>query len=157
MRFREASDEVPRRRRRSSSEFEVSVKVNQKAILWGVGVFSTLYVLHLLLLPLLVGTEDGGKSSDPVLYGIHQLLGLSTCLVGGFVAARIAGGLGFLHGLIVGMGGTLLSIVAATLWALVAGGSVPNAATLPFWMMVNGFLGAFGGLVAANLTEDDGP
>jgi fructose-specific phosphotransferase system IIC component len=132
------------------------MNIDRKALLWGTGVFIALYVLHLLLLPLLVGTEQGGKASDSTLYGIHQFLGLATCLVSGFVAARVAGRNGFLHGFVVGSLGTVVTALAAVLWSLVAGAKFPVLGTLPFWLVVNGFLGAFAGLVASNLKEDEG-
>jgi hypothetical protein len=134
---------------------EITVKIHSKALLWGTATFIALYALHLLLLPLLLGTEAGGKETDATLYGIHQFLGLATCLASGFVAAKKAGRLGFVHGLIVGIAGTVLSLVAAILWALATGAVLPAAQTLPFWMFVNGFLGGFAGLVATNMKEDD--
>lgn len=125
-----------------------------KAVLWGLGVFLGLYVLHLLLLPWLVGAGAGGKEGDAALYGLHQFLGLATCLVSGFVAARIAGNRGFLHGGLVGLLGTLVTALLAMLWAGVTGAKFLGLTTLPFWLMVNGFLGAFAGIVATNLQED---
>lgn len=129
--------------------------VNGRALLWGTAVFIGLYAVHLLLLPVLVGTEAGGKESDATLYGVHQFLGLATCLVSGFVAARIAGQRGFLHGGVVGIIGTFATAFAAMLWSIVTGAKFFGLATLPFWLMVNGFLGAFAGIVATNLKEGD--
>jgi hypothetical protein len=134
---------------------EVAMVIHRKALLLGTGVFIVLYVIHLLLLPLLVGTEQGGKASDATLYGIHQFLGLMTCLVPGFVAARLAQQSGFLHGFVVGALGTLVTALAAVLWSLVAGAKFPILDTFPFWLLVNGFLSAFAGLVASNLNEEE--
>lgn len=131
------------------------MKIDWRAVRWGIGVFVVLYVIHLLLLPLLIGTEGGGKESDPVLYGVHQFLGLGTCLGSGFVAAKIAGHHGFVHGLIIGAAGTFLSLAAAILWAVATTRPVPSLATVPFWLLINGFLTAFGGLIATNLTESE--
>ena len=129
--------------------------INRKALLWGTGIFIVLYAIHLLLLPLLVGTEQGGKASDSTLYGIHQFLGLATCLVSGFVAARLAKQNGFLHGFIVGCLGTLVTALAAVLWSLATGAKFPILGTFPFWLLVNGFLSAFAGLMASNLKEEE--
>lgn len=128
--------------------------INGRALLWGLAVFVLLYIVHLLLLPVLIGTEQGGKESDATLYGVHQFLGLATCLVSGFVAARIAGQQGFLHGGVVGILGTFATAFAAMLWSIVTGAKFFGLATLPFWLMVNGFLGAFAGIVATNLEKE---
>ena len=128
---------------------------NRKALIWGTGVFIILYVVHLLLLPLLVGTEQGGKASDAMLYGIHQFLGLTTCLVPGFVAARLAQRSGFLHGFTVGGLGTLVTALAAVIWSLLTGAKFPALDTFPFWLLVNGFLSAFAGLIASNSNEEE--
>jgi hypothetical protein len=130
------------------------VKINFKAVAWGLAFYAALYTLHLLLLPVLIGTEAGGKESSVLLYAIHQLLGLLTCIAAGFVAARKAGELGFLHGLVVGIVGTLLSLCAAMIWAAATDQVIPSIGTLPFWMLINGFLCAFAGLVAADLREE---
>jgi hypothetical protein len=129
--------------------------INRKALFWGTGVFIVLYIIHLLLLPLLVGTEQGGKASDSTLYGIHQFLGLMTCLVPGFVAARLAKQSGFLHGFLVGGLGTFVTAAAAVLWSLLTGAKFPSLGTFPFWLLVNGFLSAFAGLVASNLKDEE--
>jgi MFS family permease len=131
------------------------LNLNPKALRWGLALFIVLYATHLLLLPLLVGTEGGGKESSGTLYAVHQFLGLATCLVAGFVAARIAGERGFLHGAVVGGVGTLLTFLAALLWSLATGAKFLGMGMLPFWMMVNGFLAGFAGFVAANLKEGD--
>ncbi|CAL1240158.1 hypothetical protein [Candidatus Methylocalor cossyra] len=125
--------------------------VHRKALFWGTGTFVSLYFIHLLLLPVLVGT---GRPSNSFLYGVHQALGLATCLLAGFVAGRLAGEKGFWYGLAVAALGTALSALAAVLWSWATGARFPFLATLPFWMVVNGFLGAFAGLVATLRPED---
>jgi putative membrane protein (TIGR04086 family) len=82
---------------------------------------------------------------------------VATCLVSGFVAGRIAGERGFLHGLGAGGLGTVITALAAVLWSFMTGADFPFLATLPFWVVVNGFLGAFAGLVATHLGEEDSP
>lgn len=132
------------------------MNINRKALLWGTGVFVVLYFIHLLLLPLLITAGQGGKEGSSALYAIHQFLGVATCLVSGFAAGRIAGEKGFLYGLGVGGLGTAVTALAAVLWSLMTGADFPFLATLPFWIVVNGFLGAFAGLVATHLGEEDG-
>jgi cyanate permease len=127
--------------------------LDPKALRLGLATFLGLYVLHLLVLPLLVGTEGDSKESSGTLYAIHQFLGLATCLVAGFVAGRIAGTKGFLHGGVIGAVGTLLTALGAMLWSVVTGAKFLGLGTIPFWIMVNGFLTAFGGFIATNTAD----
>lgn len=129
---------------------------NGRALLWGIGIFLGIYVLHVILLPLLVGQEAAASDNQGLLYAINQLLGLSTCLVSGFVAAKVAGHHGFLHGGIVGAVSTILTALLAMLWAIVTGAQFVGLATMPFWLVINGFLCAFAGLIATNMVEDEG-
>ncbi len=124
--------------------------INRKAIYQGTLVFLALYVVHLIVVPILLRSLEDAKNSS-VFWGIHQFLGVATCLISGFIAGRIAGQRGFFYGFNVGALGTVISALAALLWALVVGSKSPSLATLPFWIMINGFLGAFAGLLANNI------
>ena len=130
---------------------------NGRALLWGIGIFLGIYILHVILLPLLVGQEAAASEHQGLLYGINQLLGLSTCLVSGFVAAKVAGHHGFVHGGIVGAVSTILTALLAMFWAILTGAKFMGLATMPFWLVINGFLCAFAGLLATNMVEDEGP
>jgi len=129
---------------------------NGRALLWGIGIFLGIYILHVILLPLLVGQEAAASEHQGILYGINQLLGLSTCLVSGFVAAKVAGHHGFVHGGIVGAVSTVLTALLAMFWAILTGAKFMGLATMPFWLVINGFLCAFAGLLATNMVEDEG-
>lgn len=131
--------------------------INGKALLWGIGIFIALYFFHISLLPTLVGKEAAESDSKEFLYFVSQALGLATCLVPGFVAARKAGHHGFVHGGIVGAVSTVVTALLAMAWAIATGSRFSGLATLPFWLVINGFLGAFAGLIATNMVEDDSP
>ena len=128
--------------------------ISGKAILWGIGIYLAIYAVHLGLLPILVGKEAAEGDYQGLLYALNQLLGLSTCLVSGFVAARKAGRLGFAHGGYVGLISTILTALIAMLWAIISGNKFYGLETLPFWLLINGFLCAFAGLVATNMDEE---
>ncbi len=129
--------------------------IEGKALIWGIAIFLGLYVVHVILLPALIGERAATGDYQGLLYGLNQLLGLATCLVSGFVAARKAGHHGFAHGGIVGAVSTVLTALMAMLWAIVTGAKFFGLETLPFWLMINGFLCAFAGLVATNMVEDE--
>ena len=131
------------------------MQLNGRALLWGIGVFLGIYVLHVILLPLLVGQDAAASENRGLLYAINQLLGISTCLVSGFVAAKVAGHHGFVHGGTVGVLSTILTALLAMLWSILTGAKFFGLVTLPFWLVINGFLCAFAGLLATNMVEDD--
>jgi len=131
--------------------------IEGRALSWGISIYLLLYLLHILVLPLLVGERVAGSDNQGLLYAINQVLGLATCLVPGFIAARKAGHHGFMHGGIVGSVSTILTALLAMLWAIVAGSRFYGLETMPFWIVINGFLGAFAGLIATNMEEDKHP
>ncbi len=131
------------------------MEINGKALTWGISIFLGLYVFHLILLPTLVGESAATGEYQGILFAINQLLGLATCLVSGFVAAKKAGHHGFVHGGIVGGVSTILTALMAMLWAIVTGAKFFGLETLPFWLVINGFLCAFAGLLATNMVEDE--
>lgn len=122
-------------------------KINLRAVVQGTLVFIALYCIHLLILPWLSDAFTSGDR-ESLVFAIHQFLGLATCMVSGYVAAVIAGEKGFFYGLGVGALGTVISALAAVLWAVVMDAPFPTLVRLPFWVMVNGFLSAFAGLLA---------
>lgn len=131
---------------------------NLKAIAVGTAVFAALYFIHLMILPLLIKSLESGGGE--VIFAVHQGLGLATCLLSGYIAARIAGRRGFMHGFNVAALGTALSALAAALWSKLTGAPFPGLAMLPFWIFVNGSLAGFAGLFATkyrmeNSDEDD--
>lgn len=124
------------------------LSLNGRALLWGIGLFMLLYTLHVLLLPILVGERVSGSEYQGLLYGINQLLGISTCFVPGFVCGKISGRMGFVHGAIVGGVGTILTALLAMLWSLATGARFFGLAMIPFWLLINIFLSAFAGFIA---------
>jgi hypothetical protein len=131
--------------------------IDGKALRWGILIFLGLYMIHVVLLPILVGQNAAFSEYKEVLYFLNQALGLATCLISGFVAARVAGHHGFIHGGIVGGVSTILTALLAMLWAIITGAKFFGLETLPFWVVINGFLCAFAGLIATNMVEDDSP
>ena len=130
------------------------VDLDGKALRLGIGLYMALYVFHILLLPTLVGESAANGEYQGVLFAVNQALGLATCLAPGFLAAKKAGHHGFMHGGVVGMVSTVLTVLLAMGWAIISHGKFYGLETLPFWLVINGFLGAFAGLVATNLAED---
>ena len=131
--------------------------IDGKALRGGIAIFLGFYIFHIILLPQLVGKDAATGDYRELLFYTNQALGLATCLVSGFVAARMAGHHGFMHGGIVGMVSTILTALLAMVWAIATGGKFFGLETLPFWLVINAFLCAFGGLVATNMVEDDSP
>ncbi|MBM4201655.1 MAG: hypothetical protein FJ189_10265 [Gammaproteobacteria bacterium] len=123
------------------------MNINVRAAVQGTLVFIALYCIHLLILPWLSEAFAQGDA-ESIVFGVHQFLGLATCMASGYVAASIAGEKGFFYGLGVGALGTLISALAAVIWSLTMDSPFPPLARLPFWVMVNGFLAAFAGLLA---------
>lgn len=129
--------------------------LNGRALSWGVGLYIALYVMHLFVLPLLIGKEAASSESQGLLFALNQILGLATCLVPGYLAGRMAGRQGYLHGGIVGGVSTVITALMAMLWAVMTNAHFYGLDTLPFWIMVNVFLGAVAGIYATNLEEPD--
>lgn len=130
-------------------------EINGKALMRGIVLFLVLYTIHVVFLPQLVGEQAVTGEYQGLLYGINQALGLATCLIPGFLAAKIAGHHGFIHGGLVGGISTILTALIAMLWAIVTGAKFFGLETLPFWLVINMFLSAFAGLIATNLEETE--
>lgn len=129
--------------------------IHGPAILRGIAIFLTLYVIHVVLLPQLVGESAVAGDYQGLLYGINQLLGLATCLIPGYAAARIAGHHGFLHGGLVGAISTVLTALMAMAWSIFTGAKFFGLGMLPFWLVINAFLCAFAGILATNMTVSE--
>lgn len=130
-------------------------EINGKALVRGIVLFLVLYVIHVVFLPQLLGEQAATGEYQGLLYGINQALGLATCLIPGFLAAKIAGHHGFVHGGLVGGISTILTALIAMIWAIATGGKFFGLETLPFWLVINMFLSAFAGLIATNLEEPE--
>ncbi len=130
-------------------------EVNGRALIRGIVLFLVLYMIHVVFLPQLVGEQAVSGEYQGLLYGINQALGLATCLIPGFLAAKIAGHHGFIHGALVGGISTILTALIAMLWAIATGAKFFGLETLPFWLVINMFLSAFAGLIATNLEESE--
>ena len=128
--------------------------VNPKAILIGTLVFAMIYAVHILILPLLKNSLDMGEGG--AMFAVSQMLGIATCFVSGYTAARIAGERGFFYGFNVGAIGTVLSALAAVAFSMVTGAKLPGLGliTLPYWIFVNGSLAGFAGLLVINMVEE---
>ncbi|BBL69903.1 hypothetical protein [Methylogaea oryzae] len=122
---------------------------NRKAIIQGTLVFIGLYTLQILLIPVLAKFVDGGWKSVG-LSGFRQVLGVAICLGAGYVAGRIAGERGFLHGFNAGAFGTLLTAVAAVAFSFMFGIQAPFLDSLPVWVVLHGALAGVGGLMTVN-------
>ncbi|HWP01168.1 MAG TPA: hypothetical protein VNL74_11205 [Methylococcus sp.] len=130
---------------------EAVIHINHKAILFGIALYLLLYGLHIALLPVLAQLLEQGANASG-LYGVHQLLGVATCLGAGYLGGRIADERGFFYGFSIGGLGTIITALAALFWAAITSKPWPSLAMLPFWLVVNGFLAAFAGFLA---TADD--
>ncbi len=130
-------------------------EINGRALMRGIGLFLVLYIIHVVFLPQLVGEQAVTGDYQGLLYGINQALGLATCMIPGFVAAKIAGHHGFIHGGMVGGISTILTALIAMIWAIATGGKFFGLETLPFWLITNMFLSAFAGLLATNMEDPE--
>lgn len=130
-------------------------EINGRALFRGIVLFLLLYIIHVVLLPQLVGEKAVTGDYQGLLYGINQTLGLATCLIPGFVAAKIAGHHGFVHGGLVGGVSTILTALIAMIWAIVTGAKFFGLETMPFWLVINIFLSAFAGLLATNMEASE--
>jgi MFS family permease len=130
---------------------EAVIRINRKAILFGIALYLLLYGLHIALLPVLSQLLEQGANASG-LYGVHQLLGVVTCLGAGYLGGRIADERGFFYGFSIGGLGTIITALAALFWAAITSKPWPSLAMLPFWLVMNGFLAAFAGFLA---TADD--
>ncbi|TAN47276.1 MAG: hypothetical protein EPN21_17890 [Methylococcaceae bacterium] len=128
------------------------MNIDRKAIYNGTLVFIGLYTLHILMVPLLTKVFQEGWKSTAV-FGISQILGLATCLLAGYVAARTAGERGFFYGFNVGAFGTLLTALGAVVFSFLFGLKFPFLQSLPFWIFANGFLAAVAGIMTTNFAD----
>lgn len=128
--------------------------IKPRAVVLGTAAFALLYFLHVLILPLLDASIDLGKGG--AMMAVSQMLGVATCVIPGYVSARISGERGFFYGFNVGGLGTVLSALAAILWSLATGAMLPGLglAALPFWIFVNGSLSGFAGLMATDMIDE---
>jgi len=133
----------------------MAINLNGRAILSGIGLYVLLYFLHIGALPWLVGEKAAGSDEQVVLYFVSQGLGILTCLAPGYLAAKMAGHHGFVHGGLVGGISTVITALIAMVFAIVAGSQFVGFGSMPFWVVVNGFLGAFAGIMASDLTDDE--
>ncbi len=130
-------------------------EINGRALIRGIVLFLVLYLIHVVFLPQLVGEQAVSGEYQGLLYGINQALGLATCLIPGFLAAKIAGHHGFVHGGLVGGISTILTALIAMVWAIATSSKFFGLETLPFWLVINMFLSAFAGLLATNMEEPE--
>ncbi len=128
--------------------------VNPRAIIIGTAVFALLYVIHILILPLLKNRLDMGEGGS--MFAVSQMLGVATCLISGYSAARVSGERGFFYGFNVGALGTVISALAAVVWSMATGAKLPGLGlvTLPYWIFVNGSLAGFAGLLVINMIDE---
>lgn len=130
--------------------------IERSALIQGIGLYLLLYGVHVGVLPWLVGESAANSDNQAALYLLNQALGITTCLLPGYIAARKAGHHGFIHGGLVGGVSTILTALIAMLWAVITGARFSGLATIPFWVLTNAFLAAFAGIMATNLKETSG-
>ncbi len=125
--------------------------MDKKAIIWGLATFAGLYVFHAAVIPFLVNMTDRNVISGSLIWSLHQLLGLLTCVIAGIVSGRIAADAGFKHGFIVGMLGTLLSAALASMMPVSPVSSYPLGVKVVSWLLVNGAITGLAGIFGVNI------
>lgn len=124
--------------------------MNKKAIMVGVATFTLLYIFHALLIPFLANAADKSIVSGTLIWLVHQVSGILTCAIAGFISGRLSGKLGFKHGFIVGMLGTILSAFLAAIMPISPASSFPLGVRVIAWLMVNGVITGLAGIFGAN-------
>jgi hypothetical protein len=127
-------------------------KIDRRAVMKGVIVFTGLLILIAYILPGLVFTtiakQLGEKSGTLgiVLTFSERLLWIVSVMVPGAVASRAAGKHFFLHGALVGMIGSVISVLFLLFWSLATGARFPMDSSLLWKFLATVFLCGLGGM-----------
>jgi putative membrane protein (TIGR04086 family) len=127
-------------------------KIDRRAVMKGVIVFTGLLLAYILLgfVFTTVAKQLGEKSGTlgVVLTFSERLLWIVSVMVPGAVAGRVAGKHFFLHGALVGIIGSVISVLFLLLWSLATGARFPMDSSLLVKFLVTVFLCGFGGMVS---------
>lgn len=134
-------------------------KVDRRAVMKGVIVFIGLLIAYTLLglVFTTIAKQFGEKSGTLgiVLTLSERLLWIVSVMVPGAVASRAAGKYFFLHGLVVGVIGSVISVLFLLFWSLATGARSPMDLSLLWRFLATVFLCGFGGMVGE--PRDDQP
>jgi putative membrane protein (TIGR04086 family) len=127
-------------------------KIDRRAVMKGVIVFTGLLIAYILLgfVFTTVANQLGEKSGTlgVVLTFSERLLWIVSVMVPGAVAGRAAGKHFFLHGALVGIIGSVISVLFLLFWSLATGARSPMDSSLLVKFLVTVFLCGFGGMVS---------
>ena len=127
-------------------------KIDRRAVMKGVIVFTGLLLAYILLgfVVTTVAKQLGEKSGTlgVVLTFSERLLWIVSVMVPGAVAGRVAGKHFFLHGALVGIIGSVISVLFLLFWSLATGARFPMDSSLLVKFLVTVFLCGFGGMVS---------
>src|SRR5918999_508352 len=138
-------------------------KIDRRAVMKGVIVFTGLLILIAYILPGLVFTtiakQLGEKSGTLgiVLTFSERLLWIVSVMVPGAVAGRAAGKHFFLHGALVGIIGSVISVLFLLFWSLATGARFPMDSSLLVKFLATVFLCGFGGMVSERRDDQATP
>jgi hypothetical protein len=127
-------------------------KIDRRAVMRGVIVFTGLLIAYILLgLVFTTIAKQFGEQSGTlgtVLTLSERLLWIVSVMVPGAVAGRAAGKHFFLHGALVGIIGSVISVLFLLFWSLATGARSPMDSLLLLKFLATVFLCGFGGMVS---------
>ncbi len=127
-------------------------KIDRRAVMKGVIVFTGLLIAYILLglVFTTIAKQLGEKSGTlgVVLTFSERLLWIVSVMVPGAVAGRAAGKHFFLHGALVGIIGSVISVLFLLFWSLATGAPSPMDSSLLLKFLATVFLCGFGGMVS---------
>lgn len=140
-------------------------KIDRRAVMKGMIVFTGLLLAYILLgfVFTTVAKQLGEKSGTLgiVLTLSGRLLWIVSVMVPGAVAGRVAGKHFFLHGALVGIIGSVISVLFLLFWSLATGARFPMDSSLLVKFLATVLLCGFGGMVGEprdyQLTPSPGP
>ena len=125
-------------------------KIDRRAVMKGVIVFTGLLLAYILpgLVFTTIAKQLGEKSGTLgiVLTFSERLLWIVSVMVPGAVASRAAGKHFFLHGALVGMIGSVISVLFLLFWSLATGARFPMDSSLLWKFLATVFLCGLGGM-----------
>jgi putative membrane protein (TIGR04086 family) len=136
-------------------------KIDRRAVMKGVIVFTGLLIAYILLglVFTTIAKQLGEKSGTlgVVLTFSERLLWIVSVMVPGAVAGRAAGKHFFLHGALVGIIGSVISVLFLLFWSLATGAPSPMDSSLLLKFLATVFLCGFGGMVSERRGDQAAP
>jgi putative membrane protein (TIGR04086 family) len=136
-------------------------KIDRRAVMKGVIVFTGLLIAYILLglVFTTIAKQLGEKSGTlgVVLTFSERLLWIVSVMVPGAVAGRVAGKHFFLHGALVGIVGSVISVLFLLFWSLTTGAPSPMDSSLLLKFLATVFLCGFGGMVSERRGDQAAP